>query len=78
MMIDIFRESLDGDSEKYPRFLQYDKASGTVYKLEVAEEDKPIKNENKWFTSVIRFFTALFNFLTKLFRGEISFGSKDA
>lgn len=73
MMIDIFRENLDGDSEKYPRFLQYDKNSGTVYKFEVNEEEKPIKEENKWFTSVIRFFTALLNFMTKLIKGELSF-----
>lgn len=73
MMIDIFRENLDGDSEKFPRFLQYDKENGTVYKLEVSEEDKPAMEENKWFTSIIDFFTALLNFLSKLIKGEISF-----
>ncbi len=82
MFIDIFRESLTAHNDKYPQFLQYDKASGIVNPLVVTEEEKEqeqIKQEeNKWFTSIIRFFTAFFNFFAKLFRGELSFGDKEA
>ncbi len=72
MFVDIFRENLTVDNEKYPQFLQYDKSTETVSALVVNEEDIGIVNENKRFTTAIRFLTALINLITKILKEGFS------
>ena len=58
------RFDLDGDSEKYPRFLR--NVNGG---LQPADENKEaVKEEDNIFASAIRFFTAIINFIIKLIK----------
>lgn len=62
MSMEIMRYDLDGDSEKYPRFLCI--KDGGLAPVDFKEEN--VKEEENIFASAIRFFTALINFIVKL------------
>lgn len=63
-VLEIMRFDLDGDSEKYPRFLR--NVNGG---LQPADENKEaVKEEDNIFASAIRFFTAIINFIIKLIK----------
>ena len=63
-VLEIMRFDLDGDSEKYPRFLR--NVNGG---LQPADENKEaVKAEDNIFASAIRFFTAIINFIIKLIK----------
>jgi hypothetical protein len=63
-VLEIMRYDLDGDSEKYPRFLR--NVNGG---LQPADENKEaVKEEDNIFASAIRFFTAIINFIIKLIK----------
>ena len=62
MSMEIMRYDLDGDNEKYPRFLCI--KDGGLAPVDFKEEN--VKEEESIFASAIRFFTALINFIVKL------------
>ena len=74
MSIEIMRYDLDGDCEKYPRFLTHtgngEELENVLFPTEGTDEDyaKPADNA---LISLFRFLTAFFNFIRGLITGEV-------
>ena len=69
MTLEIMREDMTVESEKYPQF--YDHKDGALYPQDSLDEDSTKAPEGP-LASLMRFITALFNFLKSLFRGEVN------